>query len=318
MAADVTKQLERAKRFLEKNRLQDAIDAYLAVLEESPQHQEASQALGDLYALTDQPEPSAVYYAHLFDLLVDPKEETKALAIYNRFLRGNSVQQPPERMARYAFLQQRQNHGEEAIAQYTKAAELFTTAGRREDALFCWERIAQIDPGSMAQQLRLAEAAAELGKNALAARAFLRAGQLASASGAKSDALKLLARAHELAPGERGAALLYGEAILRSGDAKTAVSLLEPFVAAETSGPMLDTFADALVRSGQLDRARELLERLLREKSEGITRLFELASAYVEAGKDANAAELLKAVKQRMFADKKQDEFVTRMDELGG
>ena len=314
MAADVTKQLERAKRFLEKNRLQDAIEAYLAVLEESPQHQEASQALGDLYARTDQPERSAVYYAHLFDLLVDPKEETKALAIYNRFLRGNSVQQPPERMARYAFLQQRQNHGEEAIAQYTKAAELFTTAGRREDALFCWERIAQIDPGSMAQQLRLAEAAAELGKHALAARAFLRAGQLASASGAKSDALKLLARAHELAPTERGAALLYGEAILRSGDAKTAVSLLEPFVAAETSGPLLDTFADALVRSGQLDRAREVLERLLREKNEGVTRIFELASAYSEGGKDGESVALLKTLKQRLFADKKPDEFATRLD----
>jgi diguanylate cyclase (GGDEF)-like protein len=318
MAADVTKQMERAKRFLEKNRLEDAIEAYLAVLEESPQHQEASQALGDLYARMDQPERAAVYYAHLFDLLTDPKEETKALAIYNRFLRGSSVQQPPERIARYAFLQQKQNHPEEAIEQFNKAAELFTAAGRLEDALFCWERIAQLNPGGMAQQLRLAEAAADLGKNPLAARAFLRAGQLASAGGSQNDALKLLARAHELAPAERGVALLYGEAILRAGDAPAAVALLEPFSATEASGPLLDTFADALVRSGQLDRARELLERLLREKSEGITRLFELASAYVEAGKDANAVELLKAVKQRMFADKKHDEFVTRMDELSG
>src|ERR1700676_1248091 len=121
MAADVSKQMERAKRFLERNRLEVAIGAYLAVLEESQQHQEASQALGDLYARLEQPERAAVYYAHLFDLLTDPKEETKALAIYNRFLRASSVQQPPERMARYAFLQQRQNHGEEAIAQYTKA-----------------------------------------------------------------------------------------------------------------------------------------------------------------------------------------------------
>jgi diguanylate cyclase (GGDEF)-like protein len=318
MAADVTKQMERAKRFLEKNRLEDAIEAYLAVLEESPQHQEASQALGDLYARLDQPERAAVYYAHLFDLLTDPKEETKALAIYNRFLRGSSVQQPPERIARYAFLQQKQNHGDEAIGQFAKAAELFTAAGRLEDALFCWERIAQLNPGGMAEQLRLAEAAADLGKNPLAARAFLRAGQLASAGGSPNEALKLLARAHELAPGERGATLLYGEAILRAGDAPAAVALLEPFVAAEASGPLLDTFADALVRSGQLDRARELLERLLREKNEGITRLFELASAYVEAGNDANAVEVLNALKQRMFADKKQDEFVTRTDELGG
>ena len=45
MAADVSKHLDRAKRFLEKNRVEDAIEAYLAVLDEAPQHQEATQAL---------------------------------------------------------------------------------------------------------------------------------------------------------------------------------------------------------------------------------------------------------------------------------
>ena len=50
--------------------------------------------------------------------------------------------------------------------------------GRHEDALFCWERIAQLDPENLSRQLRLAEAAEQIGKNALAARTFLRAGQL--------------------------------------------------------------------------------------------------------------------------------------------
>src|SRR5260370_2254580 len=36
MAADVSKHLDRAKRFLEKNRVEDAIGAYLAVLDEMP------------------------------------------------------------------------------------------------------------------------------------------------------------------------------------------------------------------------------------------------------------------------------------------
>src|SRR5438477_11270161 len=176
MAADVSKNLDRAKRFLEKNRVEEAIEAYLAVLDESPGHQEATQARGDLYARMDQPERAAVYYGMLFDLLVDPKDETKALAIYNRFLRSNSGVLLPERIARYAFLQQKQNHPDEAIEQYTRAAELFTTAGRNEDALFCSERIAQLDPENLARQLRLAEAAEGMGKTALAVRAFLRAG----------------------------------------------------------------------------------------------------------------------------------------------
>src|SRR5258706_2418053 len=210
MAADVSKNLDRAKRFLEKNRVEEAIEAYLAVLDESPGHQEATQALGDLYARMDQPERAAVYYGMFFDLLVDPKDESKALAIYNRFLKNSTSQQAPERIARYAFLQQRQNRGDEAIEQYNKAAELFAAAGRAADALVCWERVAQLDPDNLTRQMKLAEAAEQVGKNLIAARAYLRAGQLATAGGSHEDALKLLGRAHELAPQERSVAALCG------------------------------------------------------------------------------------------------------------
>jgi len=317
MAADASKHLERAKRFLEKNRLEDAIEAYLAALDEAPQNQEATQALGDLYTRVEKPDRAAAYYGSLFDLLVDPRDESKALALYNRFLRSSAVAQPPERIARYAFLQQRQNRGEEAIEQYAKAAELFAEAGRGEDALFCWERIAQLDPENMARQLRLAEAAEQIGKKALAARAYLRGGQLATSTGAAAEALRLLGKAHQLAPQERSVALLYAEAKLRSGEAAGAAALLEPFAASESDVSFLDTFADALMHDGNLDRAREILERLLREKNEGITRLFELADLYARSGRDAKSIEILLTLKRRMFADKRQNDFAAQMDAIG-
>jgi len=314
MAADVSKHLDRAKRFLEKNRVEDAIEAYLAVLNDAPQHQEATQALGDLYARIEQPDKAAVFYGMLFDLLVEPKDESKALAIYNRFLKSAPSGQPPERIARYAFLQQKQNHPEEAIEQYAKAGELFTNAGRHEDALFCWERIAQLDPENLTRQLKLAEAAEALGKNALAARVFLRAGQLASAGGASGDALKLLGRANHLAPQERSVALLYAQAKLRSDEAAGAAALLEPFAATEGDAVFLETFADALIRAGNLDRAREVLEKLLREKNAGAERLFELADAYTASAQTTKGVDVLLTLKRRMFADKKQNEFALQLD----
>ncbi len=317
MATDVSKNLDRAKRFLEKNRVEDAIEAYLAVLDESPQHQEATQALGDLYARTEKPDRAAVYYGLLFDLLVEPKDETKALAIYNRFLRSKDAPQQPERIARYAFLQQKQNHPDEAIEQYTKAAELFSAAGRDEDALFCWERIAQLDPENLPRQVRLAEGAERGGKNALAARAFLRAGQIATATGAAADALQLLGRAYKLTPQERSVGLLYAQANLQAGNAVRAAALLEPFASSENDAAFLMTYSDALMRSGNLERARELLEKLLREKNEGMTQLFELSDRYVAAGQDQKATEILLTLKRRMFADKKQNDFATLMDGVG-
>jgi diguanylate cyclase (GGDEF)-like protein len=315
---DVNKQLERAKKFLEKNRIEDAIDAYLAVLEEAPAHPEATQALGDLYARQEQPERAAVYYGMFFDLLIDPKDESKALAIYNRFLKNLSANQPPERIARYAFLQQKQNRPEEASEQYGKAAELFTLAGREEDALFCLERMAQLEPENLSRQVKLAEVAERNKRNTLAARALLRAGQLATASGATDESLKYLARAHALAPQERSVALLYGAAKLRKGDAADAAKLLEPFAATEADPVFLETFSEALVRSGQLDRAREVLEKLLREKSAGLSRLFLLADQYATTGAGGKAVEVLAVLKRKMFADKRHNEFAAQLDDVAG
>jgi diguanylate cyclase (GGDEF)-like protein len=317
MAVDVSKNLERAKKFLEKNRFEDAIEAYLSVLADAPQNVEAAQTLGDLYTKMDMSDRAAVYYGHLFELLVDPKDESKALAIFNRFLKNSTTAQPPERIARYAFLQQKQNHGEEAVEQYSKAAELFAQAGRAEDALFCWERTAQLEPENLKRQLKVGEIAAELGKNALAARAYLRAGTLAATSGAQQDALALLGRAYVLAPHERSGALLYGEAKLRNGEPAEAAKLLEPFAASEKDSAFLETYAEALQQSGQLERARSVLEGLLREKNEGITRLFGLADAFVDADQDPKAVEILATLKRRMFADKKYDDFTTQVEELG-
>ena len=317
MPPDITKHLERAKKFLEKNRFEDAIEAYLTVLAEAPQNVEATQMLGDLYTKMDLADRAAVYYGHLFELLIDPRDESKALAIYNRFLKNSVTPQPPERIARYAFLQQKQNHPEEAIEQYSKAAELFTQAGRHEDSLFCWERTAQLDPENLTRQMKVAETASQLGKNALAARSFLRAGTLAATSGSQQEALKLLGRAYTLAPNERSVALLYSEAKLRNGEAAEAAALLEPFAANEGDVAFLETFADALQQAGQLDRARGILEKLLREKNEGITRLLSLADAFADSAQDSKAVEILLTVKRRMFADKKQNEFVAQMQEIG-
>jgi diguanylate cyclase (GGDEF)-like protein len=315
---DVNKQLERAKKFLEKNRTEDAIDAYLAVLEDAPSHPEATQALGDLYARQEQPERAAVYYGMFFDLLIDPKDESKALAIYNRFLKNLSANQPPERIARYAFLQQKQNRPEEASEQYGKAAELFTLAGREEDALFCLERMAQLEPENLSRQVTLAEVAERNGRNNLAARALLRAGQLATASGSTDESLKYLKHAHALAPNERSVALLYGAAKLRKGDAADAAKLLTPFAATEADPVFLETYSEALMRSGQLDRAREVLEKLLRDRNAGLARLFQLAEQYIIAGAGNKAVEVLSTVKRKMFADKRQNEFAAQLDDVAG
>ena len=312
---DVSKQLDRAKRHLEKNKLEDAAEAYESVLSEMPGHSEALQALGDLYTRLNQGDRAIKYYNMLFDRFFEAHEENKALAIYTRALKG--IQQPPERMARYALLLQKQNRPEDAIEQYSFASELFLARGNQEAALDCLERVAQLDPDNSARQVAIAEMAEQLGKNSIAARGLLRAGQLAEAAGDGEAGLKMLMRAHELVPKERGAALLCAQALLRRKDAGAAMQMLEPFARGETDQAFLRTFAEALTVTGSLDRARDIVEQLPADKPETANRVFDLADRYLAEHKDDEAVALLEKAQKKMGAAHREGDFAARLDALG-
>ncbi len=314
MTVDVSKDLDRARRNLEKNKLEDAAEAYESVLSEMPGNSEALQALGDLYTRLSQTDRAIKYYNLLFDRFFEMREENKALAIYSRALKG--IQQPAERMARYALLLQKQNRPDEAIEQYTFASELFLARGNQEGALDCLERVAQLDPDNSARQQAIAELAEQLGKNAIASRGLLRAGQLAEASGDAEGALKMLKHAHELTPNERGPALLYAQVLLRRKDATTAMRILEPFSKGEPDQAFLRTFAEALTSTGTLDRARDILMQLPADQPETTSRIFDLAERYLAAHKDAEAVDVLQKVQEKMGAAHRENDFAARLDTL--
>ena len=314
MTVDVSKDLDRARRHLEKNKLEDAAEAYESVLSEMPGNSEALQALGDLYTRLSQTDRALKYYNILFDRFFEMREENKALAIYGRALKG--IQQPPERMARYALLLQKQNRAEEAIEQYSFASELFLARGNQEAALDCLERVAQLDPDNSARQVAIAELAENLGKNPIAARGLVRAGQLAEASGDQEAALNMLMKAHRLVPKERAPALLCAQALLRRKDAAAAAKMLEPFAKGETDQAFLRTFGEALTFTGALDRARDILGRLAPEQPETANRIFDLADRFLAANRDDEAVALLQKLQKSMNAAHRESDFAARLDLL--
>jgi diguanylate cyclase (GGDEF)-like protein len=314
MAVDIQKQLDRAKRYLEKNKLGDAVEAYQSVLDAVPNHLEALQALGDLHARLGQFDRAAIYFGLLFDRATDPGDEGKALALYSRFLR--SAPQPAERVARYAVLLQRQNRTDEAIEQYVQAAEKFLAAGKSDYALACLNRMAHLDPDNPARHAALGELAEQLGNAGLAARGYLRTGQLAASAGDQERAIEFFARAQHLTPSEPGAALLYAQALLARGNATEAAALLEPFAAKERNAAFVEIYGTALMRSGDLDRARAEFEDLAQAHPAGSAHLLEVVSQYLTAQQDAAALDVLAGMKNAMIAAHRENEFAADLDGL--
>ena len=312
MSVDIVKQLDRAKRFVEKNRIEEAIEAYQTVFSTFPNHLESIQSLGDLYTMQNRSDRAAVYYGMLFDRFVAPREEAKALALYARFLRAQ--QQPPERVARYALLLQKQNRTEEAIEQFTSAALAFELTNKAEEALACFVRIAQLDPENRERHIAVAELAARLGNAPGAARGYLRAGQLTTEN--DTEALSYFARAHELMPDDRSAALLYAQGLLRKGDSSEAAAILAPLAETERDATFLETYADALMRSGQLDTARTVLEHMTNQGAGSAERFFLLANEYLRGGQEEKAVDLLGSIKKSMLAARRESEFAAAVDQL--
>jgi len=312
MSVDIVKQLEKAKRFVEKGRIDEAIEAYQSVLSAVPNHLESMQSLGDLFTMQNRPDRAAVYYGMLFDRFTAPREEPKALALYARFLRLH--QQPPERVARYALLLQKQNRTEEAIEQFTSAALAYELSGKGDDALACFVRMAQLDPENRDRHIAVAELAERLGNHAAAALGYLRTGQLSTRN--DDEAIEFFAKAQKLVPHDRSASLLYAQALLRKGDAAAAAALLAPLSETEKDATFLETYADALMRSGQLDAARTLLERMTNQGAGSAEKFFSLAAEYLRAGQEDQAVDLLSATKKSMLAARRESEFASAIDQL--
>ncbi|HEX4075055.1 MAG TPA: diguanylate cyclase [Candidatus Acidoferrales bacterium] len=314
MASDLNKHLDRARRSLEKNKLREAVAEYQAVLDEAPANQEALQALADIYTRLNEPALAAQYYGAQFDRHVEANDVAKASAIFSRFLR--SFPQPPDRLMRYGVLLQKQNRSADAIEQFGTAAELFLQHQRDIDALACYESIALLDPENIARHVVLGDLAERLKHADLAARSFLRAGQLALAAGNLDESLECFARAHHLLPNDRTGALLFADAKLRKGDSEGAVALLDPLSPNEKDTAFLALFGEALLRTNLLDRARDIFEAYYRQKPENFGKLFELAAAYLRVGEDPKAASLLAQTKEWMYGARREAELVAQVERL--
>ncbi|MGB8522022.1 MAG: tetratricopeptide repeat protein, partial [Candidatus Acidiferrales bacterium] len=314
MAQDLNKHLDRARRNLEKNKLREAVTEYQAVLEEAPAHQEALQALADIYTRLNEPSVAAQYYGIQFDRLIEAGDGAKASAVFVRFLR--SFPQPADRLMRYGTLLQKQNRPSEAIEQFGLAAELFQQQGQGIEALACYESMAVLDPENPARHAVLGEQAERLKHADMASRSYLRAGQLIQAAGSLDAALEYFGRAHQLSPQDRSGTLLFAEAKLRKGDAEGAVMLLDPISSTTSDANFLALYGESLLRTGRLDRAKEIFESYYKQKPDSFAKLFEVAGGYLHTGQDAKAALLLMQTKEWMRATRKEVELSEQMDRL--
>jgi diguanylate cyclase (GGDEF)-like protein len=272
---------------------------------------ELLRTVADLYVRANNPGEATRYYGELFDRLAERNDATKAVLLFRKSLQPTP--QPPERHARLGALLQRQGKSSEASEAYRAALELFRQAGNAAGLFDCLDRLAALEPDSPETHVELGEQAQRMGKSDAAAKAFLRAGQLLRAT-ELPRALGLLEHAHQI-QADRTTALAFAQAQLDNNQGKEAAELLMPYYADSTQdGALLDTLGSALMAAGRLAEAAEVLETFYQIKPDTFEKLFDLAGRLCQASQADKAVEVLQRVKQQLFAAKRQNDFVERLD----
>ena len=311
---DISKRLEKAEKYLQKNRVDAAIEQYLAAWKEDPHNDAVIEIVADLYVRQNQVKRALECCGYLFDKHTERNDGSKAILVFRKMAKLG--EQDPDRMLTVARFQEQQRP-EEAQESYRVAAQTFLERGEEGKALEALRGLAALDDLNPDVHLQMGEVAESLGTKELAAGSLVRAAELRRASRADGDdqALALLERAQALAPSDGHVATALATALFESGSPGRAAQLLEP-LATQGLPEVNQLLAQAHLATGNLARAEELLWRIAPGFPDAYQHLQRVTEGYLRRRNTEEAANLLRRLKKSMFAAHKDRDFISFLEGL--
>ena len=309
---DISKRLERAEKYVQKGRLDSAIEEYLAAWKEDPQNDSVVEMVAELYARQNQPTNALECYGYLFDKYAERGDGAKAAMVFRRMAKLGP--QDPARVLAFAGFQEKQKP-DEAQESYRQAAQLFLERGdklRALDALRGYAGLNDLDPEA---HIQVGEVAESLGQKEVAAQSFARAGELLRANHSGDRAQEVLERAQALVPSDSRVAQGLAAMLFESGHPRRAAELLEPF-SAEAVPERNRLLAQAHLATGNLARAEELLWAVAGAFPEAHQKLLGVVEGHLRSSNTEAALSLLRKLKKAMFAARQDREFISFLEGL--
>ena len=308
---DIAKHLEKAEKYLQRGKLEGALEEYLQVLDDQPSNQTVRQTAADLCVTLNRTTDAARLFAHLFDAQTASGDTARATLTYKKLVRVGkpSLQQ----MLQYAHLQERTNK-REALEAYINLGKEYRAANKKEELLDVYRRISALEP-TIENYAQEGELAAELGQMPAAAISFVQAGILVEKSG--GDAAEWYEKAYRHDPKNPGAAFGHGHALLLKGEADVAVGILEPLANYPTAPiEAREAFSRALLQAGRLEQAEPVIWKLFEFDSRKLDEILELIGDYVDLQQTDNALRLTKKLEDHMSKIGRRREFAQMIQEL--
>src|SRR5258708_7151367 len=172
--ADIQKRLEKAEKYLQKGKQEDALEEYLEILEDDPNNEKVRQTAADISVSLGRNAEACTLLSVLFDRQAEIGDQPKAIVNYKKLAKLGT----PTVDQTYRFSQFIEKSDKKASLEgYEFALNSFQAADRHADALGALKHIVSLDP-SAANHKRMGELGTALGDAKGSAASYLKLAEL--------------------------------------------------------------------------------------------------------------------------------------------
>ena len=311
LMADISKYIEKADKYLQRGKAEDALEELKNALDEDPENTLVRERACDICISLNRQREATSLLSSLLDRYLADSDQPKAVVTYKKLSRvaSPSVTQT----FRYAQLIEK-NNKKEAVDLLQKAAEGFEAARRQGEALQVLKRLVALEP-TLENFKRKGELANAVGDSKLAAHAFFQAGILEENE--KRDGYGWYERAYNIDTSTPEIALAFGRSLLQKGDAASALKVLEPFAKMPNSSEALrEVYARVLLRLKRPKEAEPIILSIYEKDPKQINEIALLIGTLLEIEHDGTALNIAKRTVEIEEKAGRHREFVGQLKEI--
>ncbi len=260
------KVLNAAEKYVQQNKLQNAISEYEKVAKEDPKDLTVLNTIGDLYARQGQVDRATAFFRRVGDAYAADGFTVKAIAMYKKLtkLAPHSL----EALQKLAELYTQQGLYNDARQQYVALADHWMRANDLDNAAKIFQKMLELDPENAAMQTKLADLYIRMGKRDDAKEIYFRAADSLYQRGAMDAADEALGRILGIDPSNSRALLKRALIASDSGDGAAAIKHLNKIPEIEANADGLSVLLRAHLQTKDYGNGEAIARKLAAEHND--------------------------------------------------
>jgi tetratricopeptide (TPR) repeat protein len=313
LAIDRDATLKKAEKLVRQGRLDLAIAEYVRVVDDNPGDWSTANTLGELYAKDGQTAQAVEQYARIAAHFAEDGFYPKAAALYKKILKLKPNDESAQ--IELADISAKQGLLADAKSHLNGVAARRKARGDSRGAAEIVVRLGDVDPADFDARLAAARMLEQMGDDDKAGVRYRSLYDDLLEKGRTADAVEMLKEFVRLKPLESEARATLAKTALGSGDVASAREFLDEHSAGDDPA-LLTALAEIEVRTGEIQRAREVCARLLTLDPSRRPAVLDIGWAYV-ASSPAAGFVCVETVVDAAVSAKAFEEAVAALHEFG-